>query len=323
VRPGPRPRPRPRPPIIDSLTKRLVEISVHIGPAPAPSVLEAVTAAGGVPAPLDDAQAVIWLAPGPDGLPRLPETVRWVQLPGAGADRWLERIRDAPQVTFTSATGVYARPVAEHALALLLAGVHRLPEASRARTWERRLGGTLEGATVGVIGAGGIGSALVGLLRPHGAEVIAVTRSGREVNGATLNLAANRLGEVWPVADHIVLTAPATTETRGLIGRAELRAMKDDAWLVNVARGSLIDTEALVEALDAGAIAGAALDVTDPEPLPDGHPLLTHPRALITAHVATAPAPQSKHFAARVSENLRRFAAGEALLSPIDLEAGY
>lgn len=296
---------------------------VYIGPDPVPAVLAAVSDAGGTSVPLDQADAVVWMDGDPATLPQLPEQVRWVQLPGAGVNRWLERIRLTPGTTFTSATGVYARPVAEHALALLLAGVRRLGEAARASSWERRLGIPLQGATVAVVGAGGIGSALIRLLAPHDVEVIAVTRSGRAVPGAARNVAATSLPDVWPAADHVVIAAPFTQATRHMVGRAQLDAMRSHAWLVNIARGSLIDTDALLDALDAGSIGGAALDVTDPEPLPDGHRLWGHPRALITAHVATPPASQSEHFAARVRENLTRFMAGEALLSQIDLEAGY
>ena len=296
---------------------------MHIGPEAAAPVLAAVTAAGGIPSPLDGADAVVWLSGRPETLPALPEGVRWVQLPGAGIDRWLERIRRSPETTFTSATGVYARPVAEHALALLLAGVRRLGEAARASSWERRLGGALEGTTVAVVGAGGIGSALIELLAPHQVQVIAVTRSGRAVPGAERSLAASELDQVWPAADHVVLAAPATAATHRQIGAEELEAMREHAWLVNISRGSLIDTDALVKALHEESIGGAALDVTDPEPLPDGHPLWGHPRALITAHVATPLAPESPHFAARVRENLGRFIAGQTLLSTIDLEAGY
>jgi phosphoglycerate dehydrogenase-like enzyme len=127
--------------------------------------------------------------------------------------------------------------------------------------------------------------------------------------------------EVLPDAHHVVIAAPATPDTRHIIGAAELEAMRGDAWLVNVARGSLVDTDALVTALARGAIAGAALDVTDPEPLPDGHPLWD--LALITPHIANPDATLRHYLARHVQENVARFANGEPLLSPIDPEAGY
>jgi D-3-phosphoglycerate dehydrogenase len=262
----------------------------------------------------------------PDALPELPERVRWVQFGSAGVEHWLRSGRLDGDRAYASATGAYGLPVAEHALALMLAGAKGLHRFARARAWNpdgREQVHPLEGATVAIVGAGGIGRALIGLLEPFGAEVLAVTRRGRDVPGAARTLPAEALAEVWPLAHHVVVAAPATGGTSRLIGAGELAAMRSDAWLVNVARGSLVDTEALVAALRAGEIAGAALDVTDPEPLPVGHPLWELENALITPHVATPPAAERRHFAERVRENTRRFAAGEPLLGAIDLEAGY
>ncbi len=202
-----------------------------------------------------------------------------MQLPSAGVESWLGRV-DRERV-WTSAAGAYGLPVAEHALALMLAGARRLADCARAETWTEPPARPLDGSTVAIVGAGGIGRALIGLLEPLDVEVLAVTRRGRDGT-----LPASRLPEVLPVAHHVVIAAPATADTRHIIGAAELEAMRDDAWLVNVARGALVDTDALVAALAAGSIAGAALDVTDPEPLPDGHPLWSEPRALITPHIA-------------------------------------
>jgi D-3-phosphoglycerate dehydrogenase len=182
---------------------------------------------------------------------------------------------------------------------------------------------SLAGQTVAIVGAGGIGRALIGLLEPFGTEVIAVTRRGRDVPGAARTFPADRLGEVWPLARHVVLAAPATAGTRHLVGAPELAAMPEDAWLVNIARGSLVDTDALVEALRSGSIAGAALDVTDPEPLPAGHPPWELENALITPHVGTPADSEREHFAARVGENVRHLVAGEPLEGVIDAEGGY
>jgi D-3-phosphoglycerate dehydrogenase len=143
------------------------------------------------------------------------------------------------------------------------------------------------------------------------------------VEGAAESLPAARLGEVWPRADVVVVAAPATGATQHLLGEEELRALPSGAWIVNVARGSLIDTDALVRVLRDGAIAGAALDVTDPEPLPDGHPLWSEPRALITPHTANPPQALVRRLAQRVEENVRRFGAGEELLGVIDLDRDY
>ena len=174
-----------------------------------------------------------------------------------------------------------------------------------------------------VVGAGSIGRALIAMLRPLGAEAIAVTRRGRPVDGARETVATDQLADVWPRADVVVLCAPATAETRHLVDERALAAMPGHAWLVNVGRGTLVDTGALVRALDAGAIAGAALDVVDPEPLPDDHPLWTHPRALITPHVASPDAVAARALAGLVGENVARLIAGREPLSVVDLARGY
>ena len=164
---------------------------------------------------------------------------------------------------------------------------------------------------------------MIRLLEPFGARVLAVTRSGREVPGATESYSANRTDELWPEGDFFVVAAPATGATEKMIGARELGAMQDHAWVVNVARGSLIDTEALVEALAEGRIGGVALGVTDPEPLPDGHSLWTEPLALIMPHTANPPDALARALAGRIEENVARFGAGEELIGVIDVEAGY
>jgi phosphoglycerate dehydrogenase-like enzyme len=290
---------------------------VHVAPESDRAIEDAVSAAGGRIGPLDEASALVWLDSNPASFPdALPDGVHWVQLPSAGVETWLGRVdRDR---LWTSAAGAYGLPVAEHALALMLAGARRLADCARAATWTVPPAVPLDGSTVAIVGAGGIGRALIGLLAPLDVEVLAVTRRGRDGT-----LPADRLGEVLPRAHHVVIAAPATPDTRHIIGAAELAEMRADAWLVNVARGSLVDTGALVDALARGAIAGAALDVTDPEPLPDGHPLWSEPRALITPHIANPTATLRRYLARHVQENLTRFANGDALLSPIDPEAGY
>jgi phosphoglycerate dehydrogenase-like enzyme len=291
--------------------------AVHVAPEGDPTIEEAVTAAGGRLASLDEADALVWLDPDPPGFPaELPEHVRWVQLPSAGVERWMDRI-DANRL-WTSAAGAYGRPVAEHALMLMLAGARRLAGCARATSWSSPPVMPLDGSTVAIVGAGGIGRELIELLAPLRVEVLAVTRRGRDGT-----IPVDRLDEVWPRAHHVVIAAPATRATRHLVGAEELAAMREDAWLINIARGSLVDTDALAAALAAGAIGGAALDVTDPEPLPDGHPLWNEPRALITPHVANPEATLRRYLAELVGENVHRFAAGEDLRSPIDPDAGY
>jgi phosphoglycerate dehydrogenase-like enzyme len=299
---------------------------IHILSSERPDLEAAVREGGGVLAPLEDAEGLISLTGDPEELPELPDSVRWVQLPSAGVEQWVRAGVVGDGRTWTSATGSFGLPVAEHALALMLAADKALHSFARERSWAgdgRHHVRALEGETVLIVGAGGIGRTLIGLLEPFGARVVAVTRRGRDVPRAARTLPADRLGEAWGEARHVVIAAPATDGTRHLVGARELAAMREDAWLINVARGSLVDTDALVEALRRGAIAGAALDVTDPEPLPDGHPLWELDNVLITPHVATPPEAERRHFAARVKENVRRLAAGEELEGLIDPEGGY
>jgi D-3-phosphoglycerate dehydrogenase len=296
---------------------------VAIGPEPEPQIERAVAEGGGEVGPLEHAEALVWLDYRVDSFPdALPDAVRWVQLPSAGVERWLEAGRLEGDRAFTTAVGAYSQPVAEHVVALLLAGVRALPACVRAASWGEPDVGELAGSTVVIVGAGSIGRALIALLAPFDCEIVAVTRRGRPVDGAARTLPADRVAEVWR-AGHVVLAAPATAATRHLVDRAALAAMRSDAWLVNVARGALVDTDALVEALAAGEIAGAALDVTDPEPLPDGHALWSEPRALITPHVANPASTELDHLARHVRENVRRYVNGEPLLAQVDTEAGY
>jgi D-3-phosphoglycerate dehydrogenase len=291
--------------------------AIHLGPDAPEHLANAIEAGGGTLTPLEDAEAVVWVG-SPDDLPELPASVKWVQLQSAGIEHWVERVRATPGVTFTTAAGAYAAQVAEHALGLLIAGIRNFNQYARAWSWDPQDGGQLAGSTVAVIGAGGIGRALIKRLEPHDVKILAVTRSGRDGT-----IPVERIGEIWGQADHFVLCAPSTDETRHLIGAPELWVMKPHTWIVNIARGSLIDTEALVNALSTRIIGGAALDVTDPEPLPNGHPLWASPHALITPHVANTESTMARDLAKRVQENVRRYAAGEDLLAPVNLDAGY
>jgi phosphoglycerate dehydrogenase-like enzyme len=249
-----------------------------------------------------------------------------VQLPSAGVDAYVETMRATRRegLVFTSAKGAYSAPVAEHALALVLATLRSLPLRARATSWEQEQRGiSLNGSRVLVIGAGGIGTELLRLLGVFDVEVTMVVRTPRDVAGAARTVTAERLGEVLPDMDVVVVAAALTEGTTGLIGEAELRAMKSTAVLVNIARGPLVDTDALGAALAAGEIGGAGLDVVDPEPLPDGHPLWDEPRALVTPHQANTNAMTEPLFQARVEQNIRALAEGGEPVGVVDVDAGY
>jgi len=287
------------------------------------ALVAAVEAGGGTVAPVEDATALVWADPqNPEAFPDLVhDGIDWVQLPYAGIGPFLDMLDD--RRTWTCGKGVYARPVAEAALSMVLAGFRNLAAYARATTWSDPVGQNLHDARVVVLGGGGITEELLPLLAPFGCHVTVLRRSGSPVDGADETATLDSLHDVLPEADAVFLALALTPETEGVIGGPELELMKPTAWLVNVARGGHVDTDALVAALEQGSIGGAALDVTDPEPLPDGHPLWTLPNCLITPHVANTPEMGLKLLAERVTHNVERYLRGDRLIGPVDIEAGY
>jgi phosphoglycerate dehydrogenase-like enzyme len=285
---------------------------------------------GGRLVPPAEADALVWTDPSdPEALRSVLRSspVRWVQLPFAGIESFLDAGVVDDRRTWTCTKGAYGHAAAEHALALLLAAARRIHSHARSKSWtprrarspERRLNDT----TVLVVGTGGIGGALARMLVPLGPRLLAVNHSGRPLQEAERTEPVERLPDIVGEADFVVLAAPLTPATRGLFDRAMLRRMRTDGWLVNVARGPLVNTDDLVAALRSGEIGGAALDVTDPEPLPAGHPLWSIDDVLITPHVANTWAMALPELAGVVRRNVARFAAGEALEGVVDPGAGY
>lgn len=300
---------------------------VYVGPDPDPTIMAAVEAAGAILVPMDEADVAVWTSLDPGSFPTgagVSGAVRWVQLLSAGVENWIASGVVDDSRTWTSARGASALTVAEHALAMLLAIRRRLVEAARAEEWRSEMEGhPLPGATALIVGCGAIGSALIPMLASLDVASVAVTRSGRAVDGAAESYAAEDLPGLWRRADIVVLAAPATSRTRHLIDRHVLRELPRHAVIVNVARGSLVETDALVQALRAGDIAGAALDVTDPEPLPAGHPLWRFDTVLVTPHNANPEIAWKANVARRVAENLRRYRDGDELVGVIDLRRSY
>jgi phosphoglycerate dehydrogenase-like enzyme len=301
------------------------QIEARVWVWPDSDLLEsAVLRGGGSVVPLAQANAIVCTGDDVELLRRsiLPD-VRWVQLGAAGIEMWFDAGLMTPDVVWTAAKGVYARPIAEHILAMILASARGLPERVRARAWGPPGGRLVTGATVGVVGSGGVGTELIGLLSPFAVHTIALTRAARSVPNADISVGPGELSSLLAQSDFVVLTAALTGETAGMISAESLALMRPDAWLINVARGGLVDTDALVAALAAGTIGGAALDVTDPEPLPDDHVLWMLPNVVITPHVACTPAMGAPLLARRVEENVRRFVHGEELLGLVDQNLGY
>ncbi|MEN3273704.1 MAG: hypothetical protein V7636_2465 [Actinomycetota bacterium] len=298
---------------------------IALAPDDAPPWLrDAITDGGGTLVAPDAAEGLVWFSPmEPEGLgPVLASSpARWVQLPWAGIEPYLAML--TPDRLWTCGKGVYAEATGEHALALALAMLRDLPRRVRAGHWEPRAGISLFDRRVTIVGGGGIGEVLLSLLAPFRCDVTVVRRRVQTMDGASVVVAPEQLHDALATADVVFLSLPLTPDTVGIIGRAELERMRPDAVLVNVARGGHVVTDELLVALRAGTIAGAALDVTEPEPLPDGHPLWQEPRCLITPHTANTVEMVEASIIERVRENVRRFGAGEPLIGVVDLELGY
>ncbi len=286
---------------------------------------DAIIEAGGVIADLVGADALIWADPGDaEGLKRALEInpdLKWVQLPFAGVDKLLDAL-DENRV-WTSAKGAYGDPVAEHALGLALGGLRQISHFSRLTEWTRPAGRSLFGARVTILGAGGLTDSLVRLLQPFGCHVSVLRRQSLPYDGADFTGTLDDLSQVLPTTDVLFLNLALTPDTIGVIDGHRLAELPEHAWIINVARGPHIVTSDLVEALKNNQIGGAALDVTDPEPLPGDHPLWTMDNCIITPHSANTPEMSVATFSKRVIENVRRFASGEPLLGVVDLEVGY
>ncbi|MDP6863294.1 MAG: D-isomer specific 2-hydroxyacid dehydrogenase family protein [Acidimicrobiales bacterium] len=291
------------------------------------SLVQAVEAGGGEVTDPDVAEALVWAEPARADLlpPMLDDNVNieWVQLPYAGIEPFLEMLRSRPNLTWTCGKGVYASPVAEHVLAMALAGLRGLTSYAQADSWSKPQGSNLFGANVTILGGGGITEHLIPLLKPFNCRITVVRNQLIPMEGATEVVASHDLHSVLPSSDLLVLALALTPETAGVISKTELALLPDDAWLINVARGGHVVTEDLVDALREGSIGGAALDVTDPEPLPDGHPLWSFDNCLITPHIGNTPEMGLPLLAQRVTENVERRIAGSELIGPVDVDLGY
>lgn len=294
--------------------------------------VEAVRAGGGSVAPVsDETRGLVWLtSENPEALVATLAaypSIEWVQLPWAGVDAFAEVLRPAaarPKPLWTSAKGAYSQPVAEHALLLALALLRELPVSVTATSWSSvPLGRSLFGLQVVIVGAGGIALELIRLLRPFGVRITIVRRTPIDLPGADRTVTVDRLLEVLPEADVVVVAAALTDSTQKLFGAREFAVMRRNSVLVNIARGGLVDTDALLDALRNGTIAGAGLDVTDPEPLPAEHPLWHEPRAIITSHNADTPDMTAPLLAERIRINVAEFLGEGRFIGVVDPADGY
>ena len=278
--------------------------------------------------------------------------LRWVHSATSGVERALTPAARDRDLTVTNARGVFTRPIAEHVLMLILAISRRLPqllELQRERTWQPLEGVELRELTIGIVGYGSIGRAVASLAGAFGAQVIAQRRTpgggaGQGVGPGSAAAAASTgdpgdafpftpaparivgpegLHELLAASDIVVLAAPLTPETEGMIDAAALAVMGRETWIINVARGRLIDDRALLEALADHRIGGAALDAFREEPLPPTSPFYDLSNVIVTPHTAWSSSRVLDRSIDLFCENLRRYAAGEALRNVVDPGVGY
>lgn len=253
--------------------------------------------------------------------------VRWLHTPSAGVDHLLIPPVLERDITLTNSAGVHAIPIAEFVLAYLLSHAKRLPAYAAAQAearWDREAEpGELYERTMFILGAGGIGQAIAERAAAFGMRVWGSRRSPRPTLGLERVVGTGEWRALLPEVDYLVVAAPLTEETRGIVDAAALAALRPGAYLVNIARGQLVQEPALIAALESGRLAGAALDTFDVEPLPAESPLWRLPGVTITPH-ATAHSPRMRERQiALFVENLRRFRNGEPLLNVVDKTAGY
>lgn len=281
--------------------------------------------------------------PEPEQAPNL----RWVQYYSAGVDKMLgSPILEGPNLIFTSLSGANASQVAEHVLEMMLAVGRHLPALIRHQIdteWptdrnKRYVPLELRGATVGIVGYGSVGRQVARLLEGFGAIILASKVNLNELEDA--GYAQNGIGDekgqlptrIYPAealrsmfkeCDYVIVAAPLTSKTLGMIGKPQLQALKRNAFLIDVSRGGVIDQEALIEALQANEFAGAALDVFPEEPLAKDSPLWDMDNVIITPHVAGISSAFEERAVALFCDNLKRYVEGQPLLNVVDLKRGY
>lgn len=303
-------------------------MKVALEPRQFEAYAEAIAQAGGSVSPLaPDVKALVWTDyADPAGLEATLDAnpqLSWVQLPFAGVDAFAHII--SRPITFTSAKAAYAEPVAEHALMLCMALGRKIPERVRATEWGKKYADSLYDERVLIVGGGGIAEELARLLQPFRARVT-VVRKRPQLKGFAPDVKVvgfDQLDAELPGAKFVVLACALTAETDQLFNFGRFELMRSDAYLVNVARGRVVDQAALAQALEAGQIAAAATDVTYPEPLPPESRLWQLENLLITPHTADTMPIVTRLFAERLRVNAAAFIAGADLTGVVDAGLGY
>ena len=249
--------------------------------------------------------------------------LRWIQTTGAGLERYVFPQLAESDVVLTNSRGIYSDVMADHALGYILCfarGLHVYIRRQMHRRWERGSAIIhLADQTLGIIGLGGVGVALASRAAACEMRVIAVdARRTEPTEGVSALWPTGWLDDLLAESDFVAICVPHTPETERLVGAAQLRRMKPSAILINVTRGIIVDLQALTEALQAGTIAGAGLDVFEVEPLPDDHPLWGMENVIITPHRAGVSAKTGQRRWEVFTDNLRRFLAGDPLENVVD-----
>ena len=267
---------------------------------------------------------------------RLPQNVitrapklKWVQVMSAGVNRFLNAEMLESSVILTNVSGIHATPISEFVLGLMLMFVKQAPlcfQLKQEKQWKRFNAAVLRSKAVGIVGLGSIGREVARLAKAFGMRVLATRRSAKRVGRARyvdIMLPLVQLPKLLAESDFVVLALPFTPETNKFIGEAELRVMKSSAYLINIARGGIVDEEALVRALDEHWIAGAGLDVFATEPLPADSRLWELPNVIFSPHISGGMGNYTERATEVFLENLRRYLNGEKSLNVVDKKKGY
>lgn len=252
--------------------------------------------------------------------------LRWIQITSAGVDHLLEAGAALRHLVVTNARGIHAELMADYVVGVVVMlqwGFSRLLRHQQARAWQPQSTEPLAGKRLGVVGVGAIGAEIARRGAALGMTVLGMRREPRPVAGVTRMFGPGELPAMLAECDFVVLVVPATPATARLIGEPELRRMRRTAYLVNIARGSVVDEAALVRALEERWIAGAALDVFETEPLPPPSPLWGMDNVIVTPHIAGEPDEYQRRVMTVFAENIRRWRAGRPLVNVVDPERGY
>ncbi len=254
-------------------------------------------------------------------------TLKWVHTVSAGVEHALDEALRAAPVTLTNARGVFDLPIAETVLAYMLMIAKQMPvfmAYQREHRWKKQALRELAGLTVGIVGLGSIGAEIARLCRALGMHVLATRRRPEEGAPNVEQLfPPEQLEDLLAQVDFAVLAVPLTSETRGMIGETQLRALRPDAWLINIARGAIVDEPALIRALQNQQLGGAALDVFSHEPLPASSPLWDMENVIITPHNSWSTPHLEEREAELFLDNLERYLRGEPLRHVVDKNLGY